>query len=121
MSDLRKPIFSAGTDGQRVEPLQELLDFGALAEVAAGHVVAQDFLAVFLEAPVVGLFVNAIDGRAAGAGISRDRHRFVGEQHVFLDQLVRDVVLDPLDALDAAGFVQSDLALGEIQGERRRV
>ena len=113
---LEKTDLQGGTDGQLVEALQQFLDFGALAEVAAGHIVAQDLLAVFLEALGVGFFVNAMDGGASALD-ELDGHRFVGQQHVFLDELVGDIVLDLLDAGDPAGFVQPDLALREIEGQ----
>jgi hypothetical protein len=49
-------------DWQVVEPLQQALYFGPLPQVAAGDVVAQNFLAIFLQAAFVRLLVNAMDG-----------------------------------------------------------
>ena len=61
--------------------------------------------------------MDTVDGLLILAHQAR-RHGFVGEQHVFLDQLMRDVVLDLLDAQDAALFVEADFGFGKIQRER---
>src|SRR5438034_1928521 len=49
------------TDGQRIQLLQQSLNFATLTEVAAGHAVAENFLAILLQAPFVRLFVHAVD------------------------------------------------------------
>jgi hypothetical protein len=94
--------------------LQEALDFDALIEVAAGHVVAEDFFAVFVQAGLVWLFVHAIDGRAS-EGHEAASDSFVGEEHVFLNKLVGDVVLDFFNADHAAAFVETDLHFRKVE------
>src|ERR1035441_3351626 len=53
-SDLHEGLQEANlerlADGEAVEPFEQPLDFNALGEVAAGDVVAEDFLAVFRSA-----------------------------------------------------------------------
>jgi hypothetical protein len=46
------------------------------------------------------------------------RHGLVGQQHVFLDQLMRDIVLDALDAQHFAVLVEPDLVLREVEIKR---
>ncbi len=103
-------------DGDAGEPLEETLDFGALSEVSAGHVVAQHFLAIFEESAGVGFLVDAVDGRDLAAH-EMGGDGLIGEEHVFLDQLVRHVVLDPVDAGHATVVVEPDLHLREIEFE----
>ena len=78
---------------------------------------AQHVLPVFLQAARVRFFVNAINRRRALAHQAR-RHGFVGEQHVFLDQLVRHVVLVFLDAQNFSMLVQPDFHFRKIQLQR---
>ena len=77
----------------------------------------EDVLAKFVDAARVGFFVDAVDGLLILAHQPRG-HGFVGEQHVFLDQLMRNVVLDLFNAQDTALFVEADLGFGKIQRER---
>jgi hypothetical protein len=78
---------------------------------------AENVLAIFVDAAFVRFFVDAVDGLLIFVHQPRG-HGFVGEEHVFLDQLMRDVVLDLLDARDAALFVEADFGFGKIQRER---
>ena len=78
---------------------------------------AEDVLAVFLQTAVFGGFMDAIDGRPA-QGHQPGRHGLVGQEHVFLNQLVGDIVLDCLDAQEAALLVEADFGVGKIQVER---
>ena len=104
-------------DRNCAELLQELLDLGLLAQVAARHVVAENFLAILRQAPLFRLFVDAVNRLQVQLHQAR-RHRLVRQQHELFDQLVRNVVLHPLDARDPALFVEPDFALGKIQVER---
>ena len=103
-------------DGNLVEARQQFLDFGAAPEVTARDVMGEDFLAIFHEAFFVRLLVDAVDGgllpRHEAGGDS-----FIGEEHEFLDELMGNVVLDLLDAKDAALFIEADFAFGEIEFE----
>ena len=65
----------------------------------------------------IRLFVNAIERRLA-AGLELAADKLVGEQHHFLDKLVRDVVLDPFEADRPALIVEPDFELREIKVER---
>ncbi len=104
-------------DRQRAELLQQFLHFGGLAQVAARDVMASTSCAIFLQASRVRLFVDAINRWRVQAHQAR-RDGFVGQQHVFLDQLVRHVVLVFLDAQDFSLLVQPDFRFGKIQFER---
>ena len=84
-------------DGQGVEAAHKFLDLAALGEVAAGDLVAENVLAVFLQTAFFGRLMDAIDGGAA-QGHQPGGHGFVGQEHEFLDQLVGDVVFDAFDA-----------------------
>src|SRR5262245_19352884 len=83
----KKPDFECGTYRQSVELLEVRLHLAPIREIAALHVMAEDFLAKFLEPPLVRRFMNPVNGRAA------DRHQtagngLVGQQHEFLNELM---------------------------------
>ncbi len=78
------------------------------------NVMAEHFLAVFLEPLVVRRLVDAVERRAVHGHQAR-RHGFVGQQHELLDELVRNVVLDLLHAQHPPALVEADLGLGEIE------
>src|SRR2546430_4429262 len=75
-----KADFERLTDGKGAELLQELLDFGAAAQIAARHIVAEELLAIIPEPFFVRLFVDAINRRLALAHQSGG-HRLVRRQH----------------------------------------
>ncbi len=104
-------------NGQLAELLQELLHLRPPGQVPALDMLAEHVLAVFLQPPFVRLLMHPVD-RGRGLPHQPGSHRLVGQQHVFLDQLVRDVVLHLFDARDAAVAVQPDLHLGEIEVQR---
>ena len=70
-----------------VQPLQQLLHFGALAQIATRNVVAQNLLPEFLQTLLVGRLVYAIDSRAMQRHEARG-HGLVRQEHEFFDQLV---------------------------------
>ena len=107
-------------NGKRVELVQEALNLGALAQIAARHIVAEHFLAVFLEPRFLRGFVDPVDCRLLHLH-EASRHGLVGQQHVLLDELMRDVVLDSLDPGDATGFVETDLHFRKVEFERTRL
>ena len=78
---------------------------------------AQQLLAIFLQTPLVRLFVDAINRRRALAHQPR-RHRLVRQQHAFLDQLVGHVVHGLLDSQNVSAFIQPDFGFGKIEVER---
>ncbi len=105
-----------GTNGEAVEPLQEPLDFEPVIEIPGLNVVAEHFLPVFLEAAGIGFFMDAVDGgafqveQAGGYG-------FVREEHEFLDQLMRNVVLDFFDTGNRTVFVETNFHFGKVERE----
>jgi hypothetical protein len=113
---LEEPDFEGGADGEMFESLEEFLDFGALAEVAARDVMAEDFIAELLEALGIGLFVHAVDGGLASLN-EMGGDGFVGQKHEFFDQLVGNIVFEGFDVGDAAAVVEADFSFGEVEGE----
>ena len=95
----------------------QFLAHGEIADFVTVHLHA---LAVFVELGLVGLFVHAVD-RRDGCHAEEPRDSLVGRQHAFLDQLVGNVVLDPLEPLGASLVVEPHLDLGEIEVERALV
>jgi len=104
-------------DGQRTEFLEQLLDLSRLAQIAARHMVAEYFLAIFAQPPFVRLLVHAVNRLLILPHEARS-DSFVGQHHEFFDQLVRDVVLNFFDARNASLFIEPDFVLGEIEVER---
>ena len=88
-----------------------------MGEISAGDMVAEHVLTVIIQAFFFGRLVDAIDGGAMG-GHESACHRLIGQQHVFLDELMRHIVLDALDAKNLAVVIESDFVLGEIEIER---
>ena len=113
----QKPDLQRRADGNAVELLQQLGNFRALAQVAAWHLMTQHVLAIFVQAAFIRLLVDAVDRLLIFTHQARG-HGFVGEQHVFLNQLMRHVVLHFFQAQNAALFVETDFRFGKIQRER---
>lgn len=76
----------------------------------------EQFLAEFLESIGIGRFVDAIEGRPAEL-FEAGGNGLVGQEHVFLDELVGNVVFDHFNPKDAAGVVEADFAFGKIKIE----
>ena len=74
-------------------------------------------LAVFVELGFVRLLVHAVDGRRGGHA-EEPGHGLVGCEHAFFDQLVGNVVFDPLEARGVPLLVEPDFHLGEVEVER---
>jgi len=71
-------------------------------------VVAEHLLAEFLEAFWIGRFVDTVEGGSSQRHETRG-HSLIGQQHELLDQLVGEVVFEPLQAQDASLLIQPDL------------
>ncbi len=103
--------------GFALEPLDEPLEIpGAVLSLVAFERVAerQRELGEFLDLPRVGLFVDPVEGRAAGLGqLLGDG--FVGQQHELLDDAVGDVALGREDARHPAALVEPDVGFGEVE------
>ena len=80
----------------------------------------EHLLAIFLQPPFVRLLMHPVNRRHLLAH-QPARHRLVGQQHEFLDQLMGNVVLHLLDALHPALFIQPDFHFGKIQVQRTRL
>jgi hypothetical protein len=106
--------FEGLADGQAVKFFEELLHLDAIGEVAALDVMAEDVLAVFLEPPVVGGFVNAVESGAI-QGHEPGGDGLVGQEHEFFDELMRGIVFDLFDAQDSAALVEPDFGFGEVK------
>ena len=113
----QKTNLQRGTDGQTAEFVQQLLHLRRLAQIAAGNMVGQHFLPIFLQPPRIRLLVNPVDCRRAQAHQAR-RHGFIGQQHAFLDQLMRHIVLIFLNAQNFPLIVQPDFGFGKVEVQR---
>ena len=69
------------------------MKFAALGEVAGADPLRGSEIAELQELLVVRFFVDTVE-RGLLAVLEFAGHQLVGEQHEFLDELVRDVVLD---------------------------
>ena len=92
------------------------MKFAALGEVAGADSLRGSEITKFEELLVVRLFVDAVE-RGLFAVLEFAGHQLVGEQHEFLDELVRDVVLDFFQANGAAVFIQPNFDFRKIQLE----
>ena len=117
MSDLRNPILSAGPMGSVPSRCNNFCTSAGWLRLPHGMWWLNTSCAIFLQTPLVRLFVDAINRRRVLAHQPR-RHRLVRQQHAFLDQLVRHVVLGLLDAQNVPAFVQPDFGFGKIEVER---
>ena len=104
-------------DGQGLEQVHQFLNLFLLAQITAGDVLAEDVFTVFGETLWIRFLMDAIDGGRVAAHQFRS-DGFIGEEHVFLDQLMGDIVLCLFDAQDFALFIEADLGLGEIEFQR---
>ncbi len=93
------------------------MQLGALRQVARLVVIAQDQFAILGQLLRLRIFVHAID-RGDEAIFQFPRHRFVGREHEFLDQLVRFIVLDSLQPDRLARFIEAHFHFREIEIER---
>ena len=96
---------------------EQFLELAAVGEVADFVAEALRVLAEVFQLVEVGILMNPVEtGNLRLAQMPGDG--FVGDEHEFLDELVRDVIFNLLDAQRLAGFlVQADLDLREVQVE----
>ena len=88
-----------------------------MRQIADLVTITEHELAIFGQLFRVGIFVNAIDRRDC-ALFQFPRDRFVGREHEFFDQLMRFIVLDPLQSHRFALLVDADFHFREIKIER---
>jgi hypothetical protein len=100
--------------GQRLQPMQQPLHFHPLTQITAGDLVTQHFLAVFLQPSIVRFLMHPVHRRPSQPH-QPGRHRLVGHQHEFLDQLMRGVILHFLNPQHPSLRIQPDLRLRKIQ------
>ena len=84
----------------------------AIGQIADLVIVAENQLPIFRQFFRIGIFVNAVDRRDE-AILQFTRDRFVRREHELLDQLMRFVVLDPLEPDRLAFLVEDALSLPE--------
>jgi hypothetical protein len=96
---------------------EQPLQFPSLASGRRPCNCNSDELAIFRQLFRVGIFVDAIDRRDEPV-LQLARDRFVRREHEFLDQLMRLVVLDPLEPDRLAPFVEPHFHFREIEVER---
>ena len=117
LSDLSRPILTTLSPGWPRDAVEQLLDFAALGEVAAGEAHRLGLRAEFLQPVRIGILVDAVKAGPVAA-LEFERDDLVGQQHEFLDELVRDVVLGFLEMRGDAEVVDAHFHLGEIEIER---
>ncbi len=96
--------------------LENFFDFVPVAEISGHDAVGGEEFAVFVEFVFGRFFVDAEDRGDFVAGEFRG-HGFVGEEHVFLDELVAFVVFDDFDSVGVALFVDEDFGFGDVEIE----
>ena len=92
------------------------MKLGTVREVAGTNALRGGEFPELGELVGVGLLVDAVNGWLL-ALLEFAGDEFVGEEHEFLDELVGNVVLHPLEPHGASGFVQPDFDFRKLQIE----
>ena len=93
------------------------MKLGAVREVAGADALRCGEFPEFGEFVGVRLLVDAVNGWLL-PGLEFAGDELIGEEHEFIDELVGNVVLHPLESHGAAGFVEPDLDFRKLEIER---
>ena len=116
----QKTDLECRSDRKLLETEQQLLNFRPLHQIAAGDPMGEHVLTKFLQTMRLRRFVDPVDRRNSHLNQST-RHRFVGEEHEFFDELMGDIVFDALNPQHASLLVEANLVLREVEFKGARL